>query len=865
MGFFFTEEKTSKKASKIPVHTARELECKVCPLEKVKNYNPKMKPEGSKEPLLYILRNFPTIEDDKEGEYLTDRAGQLLLANIPSEWDEVIRTNGILRCFPENKVTDIALECCKKSVVTDIENTKPFLVLGLGAEVLRWVTGVAGIYAWRGRFLPVKIGAHTCWFYCSYDPEEILHKRRNRKDRQGNVTETKSEWDGMFVQDIHRVLDMLEEDVLPDPKVVEKDYLKNVKWVEGKKKGDFEKVIGWLDKLESEPIVGIDIETNCIRPYEMDSLLITVSIGTMDNTVAFPLEHPEAKWTPKQVKKLKEALKEFICNSGTKVAHSLGFEQEWFAYKLGKSVLHKDVKWGDTMAQSYILDERKRMHKLDTCVRIAFGFDLKALSNIDRTRMMDYKLKEVLPYNGLDTKWTYGLHFKQQARLEKEPNLMKVHKQLIRSMPTLVTAQMTGLCVDWKLHKKYNVSMQEEMASLIKEIQKTKEVTEYQNKYGTFNPDAPMDLLKLLQRVCGLDEELKDRKKKNKYSTGAPILHALREDIPLAGYILDYRSLAKKHANWIEPLRKHVFESDDRIHTNYNLYVTTTGRLSSNEPNMQNWPQRKGKEIRRLIVAPENHWMVAADYGQIEARILGVVSQDKVFCEAMWHDYDVHLEWAERIARAYPQVIGGRENLENKKKLMSFRKDIKNQWVFPAFYGSSIYSIAAGVGIPIDIAKDLFRDFWATFKGVKAWQKRTLEFYNKHGYVQTLTGRRRRAPLGYNESINSGIQGTASDICVNAMNALVEADRDYIQVVMNIHDDVTSYVPDNMLEQGIDEIAEIMCTAANDLIPEINVPIAVEVTAGENWCDQEIIGTYKSTDFIHVDSTLFNPEIFMRV
>ena len=128
-----------------------------------------------------------------------------------------------------------------------------------------------------------------------------------------------------------------------------------------------------------------------------------------------------------------------------------------------------------------------------------------------------------------------------------------------------------------------------------------------------------------------------------------------------------------------------------------------------------------------------------------------------------------------------------------------------------------------------------------------------------------MTGRRRRNPLGYNELVNSGIQGTASDICVNAMNALSELDRDYIRVIMNIHDDVTSYVPDDMLETAIDEVAEVMCTAANDLIPEINVPIAVELTVGPNWCDQEDIGLYKSTDYIHVDPTLKNPELFMKL
>jgi len=228
----------------------------------------------------------------------------------------------------------------------------------------------------------------------------------------------------------------------------------------------------------------------------------------------------------------------------------------------------------------------------------------------------------------------------------------------------------------------------------------------------------------------------------------------------------------------------------------------------------------------------------------------------------MWNNYDIHLEWAERIAKAYPDVIGGRANLGNEEKIKKFRKDVKNQWTFPAFYGSSPYSIARAIKIPTDTVLHLFQQFWKMFAGVKKWQKRVANFYDQNGYVETLTGRRRYGPLTFNEGINSPIQGTASDICVNAMNHLSEAG---INVIMNIHDDVTSYVKDEELERTIDVIAEIMCKSAYELIPFLNVPIAIEISAGTNWCDQEEVGTYFSTEFMKVDKKLHNPEEFMAL
>lgn len=163
---------------------------------------------------------------------------------------------------------------------------------------------------------------------------------------------------------------------------------------------------------------------------------------------------------------------------------------------------------------------------------------------------------------------------------------------------------------------------------------------------------------------------------------------------------------------------------------------------------------------------------------------------------------------------------------------------------------SQSHSIAKGLNIPFDVVQPIFKEFWQTFHGVKRWQKWILDRYYQLGYVESLNGRRRHAPMTMNAVLNASIQGFASDICVDALNRL---DRLGVNTVMIIHDDITSYVHDDHLEETIAVIAEEMCKVP---FPFINVPIAVEITVGKNWFDQEEVGTFKSLDFHDVPREL---------
>ena len=842
MSFFFAEAlETSSKKKVIPLNTARELGCKVCPLKK-EALNPDIQPEGSNEPSVYFLSTAPEDAEDKENKPFVSAGGRLIRSFIPRQYETSVRFNTVVRSKTPlgRKPEEVEVECCRKSILADIEKTQPHVIVAVGPVALDWLLQVKDVAKWRGRFVPAKVGKHTCWVYPIYHPSHIFFNQRTSST--GNTIRT--EWDQIFKLDLVNLFEALPS--LEEPEYVEKDYLKNITYTEGLKSDrELTKVLGWLEELSKAKILAMDYETNCLRPFEKDSRLLSIAIASDKHCYAFPIEYKDA-WNATQLATLKDALKTFFKNDSRKICHNVKFEMEWTAHRFGMDILYTDT-WEDTQAQAYVLDERRGMLNLDSLIRIHFGFWLKELSSLDRSRMETYPLEKILPYNGLDSKWTLKLFYEQDKKVKVESKIKKMYNFLLTASATLTATQSRGVVLDYNNHAELEKQFRSELSVIEENIFKLPETKQFKERFGiTFNPGSPDHVLKCLKTIIGLDEIL--QKENGKYSTDESVLSSI-PDVELAKLILDYRGINKKISTYIEPYPTYVL-ADGKIHTNFNPYETSTGRMSSDRPNLQNVPNKTGKELRRMIGVPENNWMVCSDYGQIEARIIGVASQDEAFCEALWKDYDVHMEWAKLIAEEYPKVVGGSQNLTDKLAMKKFRAKVKNLWVFPAFYGASPNSISKGIGVPLDIVQDIFREFWRTFKGVKRWQKWILERYDKLGYVEALNGRRRHAPMSMNAVLNASIQGFASDICVDAMCRL---DRLGIQTVMVIHDDVTSYVPDKDLDDTLPIIAEEMCKVP---FPFINVPIAVEMTAGLNWYDQEEIGTFKSTDFHEVPSKL---------
>jgi DNA polymerase I-like protein with 3'-5' exonuclease and polymerase domains len=219
-------------------------------------------------------------------------------------------------------------------------------------------------------------------------------------------------------------------------------------------------------------------------------------------------------------------------------------------------------------------------------------------------------------------------------------------------------------------------------------------------------------------------------------------------------------------------------------------------------------------------------------------------TKDKAFCKALWENYDVHMEWAERLSRAYPERIGGKKNFTDKKVMKDFRTDIKNQWTFPLFFGAQLKSASGYLSIPEDVLGPEYEKFWQQFEGVKRWQEKQLEFYRAHGYVECLTKRRRHGPLNENKIYNSPVQGTAAEIVMDGMCRLSELGDWDLQPEINIHDDLTfCRVP----VKKVDEIAERVINEMLDVPYDfVNVPITVEASVGSDWLKMDEFGTFSS-------------------
>lgn len=856
MSFFYNAAKgDSKKAPSpkkhIPIELMNQMGCKACPMDKVSGLvTPKMPPSGTDQPLLYILGEAPGETEDKKGEPFVGDSGKLLRKQFSrSTLEQYTRINNVIRCHPEsNQTPELAeIECCRGYIVKDIEDSKPLIVAGAGNIPLAWATGLSNVLNWRGKLVATKIGNRTVWYFPFMPPSYVLRKQSKH---------FKHEVERLFEYDLQLLEKLVRGDIeLPAPYVHEGPYDTGIQVVTGESSTDFNLLEDMLNKLSKENSTAIDLETTGLRPYPKDSKILTCAIGTFDSTVAFALDHPDAGWSGSTRKKVWGLLCDYLLFGGRKIAHNVAFEMEWLAHEFGKGALHL-VDWDDTMSQAHTIDERPGKG-LDDLTRQYFGFFLKDQSNVDVKRLLQFPLRDVLRYNGMDSKWTHKLDQVQRANPEFVA-LSFEHDRKMRLAPSLVATQLKGVDVDMD----YATSMQDALTAQELKIQKKiascPEVGKYQERFGQFSPSSNDDVVKLMKDICKRSEVQKELG--GTTSDEAALSKIPAHEVPSAPLILELRTVSKLLATYVKPVVSgKVIMPDGKIHTQYSSMVADTGRLNSEDPNMQNFPKRKNKEIRGMIAAPADHWIAALDYGQIEARVIAMASEDRNLVKYLWTDYDIHGFWADRFIKEYPRILDwvagefGVDRGDDKALRKTLRQEAKNRWVFPQFFGSSYRSCAPEMHVPEDVAKDLADEFWSEFAGVQKWQNKMRERYEKNLYVETLTGRRRRGALSWNQIINTPIQGTAADIVTDAMEhcereSFIRDDDDFTPEI-NVHDDLTFLLPDSALEEKLDVIIPIMCEPRFDFI---NVPIMVEVSLGKRWHEIEEVGKYRSTELFNI-------------
>lgn len=812
-----------------------------------------MKPTGSTEPVVYILGEAPGKTETQEGEQFVGASGRLLRDKIPGRWKRHLRWNNVVRSRPtmpggrkDRQPTQIEVECCRPSVVKDIERTKPRAIFGFGGVPLNWVLGQSGIAKWRGRRVPVKVGNHVCWFFPMLHPSYVLRMNNERRHNRGKYGKYGSEYDFVFDLDLQRAFESLDE--LPDPVVYDSETAqRDVFYVTGAG-GDADVVAieRFLKSLYKEKVVGLDYETNGLRPYNDDMKILTVALATKRKSMAFPIDHSGTLFTKSQKLRVRKAYEDFLRDARCrKVVHNLPFELEWTGVKFDRDLLH-DSRWGCTQSQAYILDERQSRNK-PGCLSLRFlciqyfGIDIKSLNPVDRADLDNTPLDEVLRYNAVDSKFHRLLYFAQAKRLKAE-GLVEQYNHNLRRLPTLVLTQMQGVPISQKrvdeFYDHYTTLLEEIESKLMKKAP----VKRFERAKGkAFRPTSNADVLHLVTHIMGLDIEENNEGKK---TVDAAVLQKFENST--IKLILEHRGASKMLSTYVLPVREgspHLYQGS-MAHPIIGTTATETWRTSSEDPNIQNWPKRKNREIRRQARGSKGTRFVSFDYSGVQARNVAMESLDKALIEAFRHRYDIHTDWMERIYKAFPKWIPGGLSKLSKDDRKLFRHKAKNLFVFPSFFGAQPFSISRTLELPEDVINDVHAEFWDLFKDIYKWHDKIRKHYREYGFVTGLSGFRRRAPISPTQLINAPIQADESLIVMDAMNRLSELQDPRFQACLMVHDDLTFVWPAEEVEANAEIVLTNMLQTSFDWARV--VPLGVEMQVGEDWAEQDVVGEFFS-------------------
>jgi DNA polymerase-1 len=480
----------------------------------------------------------------------------------------------------------------------------------------------------------------------------------------------------------------------------------------------------------------------------------------------------------------------------------------------------------DVEMASFLVNAARREHVLEDLAREKLGEDLPLppLDSRKRPLLASAMPDEVAPYAGA------GAHaiarmaasFEEDLRRDEQWSLYETVERPL--MPVLAAMEVAGIRVDTKALREQSDEFEREITRQLVEIEKL--------AGGAFNVNAPAQLAEVLFERLQLPVL---KKGKTGPSTDHEVLEKLAEQHPLPAKVLEYRSISKLKNTYLDTLPELVGE-DGRIHTTFNMVGAATGRLSSNDPNLQNIPIRTelGKRIRAAFVAAPGSLLVSADYSQIELRILAHVSGDAALTESFSRNEDVHTRTAAEIYGVLPLQVTG--EMRRVAKMINYA----------IAYGLSAFGLATRIDIPGDEARRVIEAYFARYAGVKAWLDRTIEEGRARGYVSTLLGRRRQLAdlrsknpqsrmAAERAAVNAPIQGTAADIVKLAMLEVDRALRRQLpeaRMLLQVHDELLFEVP----EAKVDELVTLVRPLMEHAL-ELKVPLVVDVGHGRSWAE----------------------------
>lgn len=582
-----------------------------------------------------------------------------------------------------------------------------------------------------------------------------------------------------------------------------------------------------IDELQKESIIVIDTETSSLNVFE--AKLVGVSLCSKKHHAYYvSIVDPNSLYAEKGV--TIDLFKKYFERLNTSDRKFIG-QNIKFDYKILKKydIELKNIYF-DTMIASYILNPGIRQHNLDDLAMEYLGYKTIKYEEIVGEGKKQKTLDQIVPekvyiYSCEDADITYQLYLILKNKLE-EKNLLKILNTfecpLIRVLSKM---EENGVKIDLEYFEKLSIEYDKRINQSIKNI--------YQEVGGEFNINSTKELQFILFEKIKLPIQ---KKTKTGYSTDQNVLESLRGLHPIIEDLLLYRKLTKLKNTYIDVLPKLVEPSTGRIHTSFSQTITSTGRLSSSNPNLQNIPVKdeEGKAIRKGFIAEKNYKLISLDYSQIELRILAHYSQDENLLNIFKSSEDVHTKTAMSLFDVPVEKVT--PEMRNKAKILNFS----------VIYGATPYGLSLSLGLDRKEAKEYIDKFLNTFHRVRDYIDSMISFAEKHGYVETISGRRRYIPDIKSENknirdaaqriaINTPIQGTSADIIKKAMIDIyneLKSKKLKTKMILQVHDELIFEAPDSELELVISLTKEKMENA----IP-LSVPLKVDVGIGTNWAE----------------------------
>ncbi len=592
---------------------------------------------------------------------------------------------------------------------------------------------------------------------------------------------------------------------------------------------DINEIDKWIEEAEEVGEVAVDTETNSLDPHQAD--LVGISLCSKIGKACYiPVGHKSSNCLNKKsvIDKLKNLLED---PSVKKIGQNIKFDFIVF-YKLGISLSSME----DTMLMSYVLDAGKNRHNMDTLSDIHLGHKTISFKEIVGTGKKEINFSEVAleaakNYAAEDADITFRLYkkFIKSLKSEKLFNIYEIfEKPLIK---ILAFMEIEGVEVD----SKFLNSLSSKFDKKIKKIEK--EVFKISKK--EFNIASPKQLGEIIYNDLKIAGTKKT--KKGSFATSASVL----EDLAFKGHefpklILDWRQVSKLKNTYSDALPEHINPHTKRVHTSFLLAATTTGRLASSDPNLQNIPIKSedGKDIRKAFKAKKDHLLVSADYNQIEMRILADLADVKELKKAFKNNEDIHSLTASQIF-----------NIDIKKVNQDHRRKAK-AINFGIIYGISQYGLAKQINVSNYEAEEFLESYFAKFPEIKVYMDSTIKFCRKSGYVNNIFGRRSHFN-GINDknfnvrnfqeraAINAPIQGSASEVMRLAMirlhKKLNEEKNLKSKILLQIHDELIFEVPKKEEKAMVNLIQNEMTSVTQSDYHSFSTPLTVDVNVGDNW------------------------------